>query len=264
MIWQITAIPLYTFIVPGPEVFFQRRFGETVPMVIYSFLLTCEKRAIIVDTGLGREIETLNPEIRARKGVEAAFVPVGKCLTDQVAAANVDVSGIILTSFGPYAAGGIADFPDTPLFASLRGLNDLTEPEEPALCHPLSSPIVTRLKAASAIDSETEITPGVTVVETGVHHPASAAVIVNTAHGRIGIADPVFTAENLTLGTALGASEHASGWHAMVRSIGRRVDAIIPIHNPKPVPINRNLWHDSLSSSPGRELPAKQGNDDVR
>src|SRR5690606_18029527 len=102
------------------------------------------------------------------------------------------------------------------------------------------------------VAEERVLAPGVTFVETGVHHPASAAVIVDTAAGRVAIVDPIFTARNLVHGIALGAAEHAAGWYEMVRMIAGRADAILPIHDPSPVPVPPEAWHHSLQPRPPR------------
>ena len=246
-IWHIEAIPLYRFSTPGPEVLFQRAFGEMIELVIYAFLLQGEDGGtVLVDTGLPVEFSTLNTSVIQRKGPQAGFFPVGRGITAELATRSASPDLITVTSFGPYAVGGLEQLPATPLVVSARGVADLQQPEEPALVHPLSDLLRERLLQGQRVLGETVLAPGVTFVETGVHHPASAAVIVDTAAGRIAIADPIFTARNLVEGIALGAAEHAAGWHEMVRKTAGRTDAILPIHDPSPVPVPPEAWHHSL------------------
>ena len=153
---------------------------------------------------------------------------------------------ILVTSFGPYAVGGLERIDGIPVVASARGLADLATPEEPALVHPVPPTVIPRLADAQAIAGEAEILPGLCFVEVGIHHPASVAVIVDTETGPVAIADPVFTARNLTEGVALGAAEAAGDWHRLVRRLGGLAGAIVPIHDPDPTPVPRSSWHPIL------------------
>lgn len=251
-VWEIEAMPLYRFSAPGPEVLFQRGFGEMVEMVIYAFLLRGNGSTLLVDTGLPADCSALNASVIRRKGPQAGFFPSGGGIAAELAARGASPDLIVATSFGPYAVGGLEQFAATPLVVSARGVADLQQPEEPALVHPLSDLVRERLLQGHKVAGETVLAPGVTFIETGVHHPASAAVIVDTAAGRVAIADPVFTARNLVEGIALGAAEHAAGWHEMVRMIARRADAILPIHDASPVPVHPEAWHQSLQPGPNR------------
>jgi hypothetical protein len=157
---------------------------------------------------------------------------------------------IVLSSFGPYAVGGLPALPDVRVLASARGLRDLASPEEPALSHAVPTDAAARLAVAEPIEGEREIWPGLRFIEVGVHHPASAALLIDTADGCIAIADPIFIASNLIDGIALGAAEAAAGWHRMVRLLGTRASAIMPIHDPDSTPVPRARWHRSLGAYP--------------
>lgn len=246
MTWTIEPIPLSRFKVPGPEVLFQRGFGETIEMVIYAFLLRDGTHTVLVDTGLPADHAALNANVRARKGPDAGFNAVEPGLEAELVARAAKPELVVVTSFGPYAVGGLPPFPDAPVIASARGLADLAKAEEPALIHPVLPAAAEVLVKAQGIVGEAEILPGLAFVETGIHHPASAAVLVATGDGMVAIPDPVFTARNLTEGLALGAAEFAGGWHKMVRMLGGRADAILPIHDPDPAPVARDRWHATL------------------
>ncbi len=244
MRWRIEVITLHRVRVPGPEVFFQRSFEETIDLAIHAFLLRDEAGATcLIDTGLAAEHAALDADIRARKGPQSGFRDVGAGLASRLDQAGVRPDTVVLTSFGPYAIGGLGLFPEATTYISTRGWRDLVRPEEPALVHRVDSALRRRIETAQRIETQAQILPGITAIEVGIHHPASMAVIVETAEGRMAIADPVFTARNLREGIALGVSEHAAGWHGMVRELGRQCDAMLPIHDPDPAPVARAAWH---------------------
>ena len=246
MPWAITPLALHRVRVPGPEAFFQRAFRETVELVIYAFVLRSEHGVCLVDTGLPPDYETLNRDVRARKGADSGFADLGPPLPQRLADMGLVPDIVVLTSFGPYTTGRLDTFAQAPLHLSARGCADLQQPEEPALSHAVPGPLRERLLGAHRIEGEGQILPGLTFVETGVHHPASAALLIETAKGVVGLVDPLFLARNLTEGIALGAAEHAALWHGVVRSLGRRCDALLPIHDPDPTPVARDRWHASL------------------
>lgn len=248
-------LPLYRFLTPGPEVLFQRRFGEMLELGIHAFLLRSQDTTVLVDTGLPRDFEALNDDIRRRKGAAAGFRPFEERLPDLLDRRGIVLDAIVLSSFGLYAVGGVEDFPRVPLYVSARGCADLEWPEEVALVHPLPDALRARLLGAKRIAGEQDLFPGMAMIETGVHHPASSALVAATRHGRIGIADPVFVAENLIEGHPLGAAEHAAGWHRMARLLADRCDAIIPIHDPNPQPLPKSIWHPSIRVQTGQQWP---------
>ena len=246
MVWSIEPIALHRVRVPGPEVFFQRAFAETIELVIYAFVLRGVHGVCLVDTGLVSDYSALNRDIQARKGVASGFIDAGAPLKQRLLARGLVPDLVLLTSFGPYTTGALDAWARLPLHVSARGCADLEQPEEAALAHPLAQPLRERLLWAQRVQGERQVLPGLTLVEVGVHHPASAAILVETADGVVGIADPVFVARNLVDGTALGAAEHAASWHGMVRKLGLRCDALLPIHDPDPTPVYRDRWHPGL------------------
>src|SRR5690349_3937376 len=164
MTWTIEPIRLSRFKVPGPEVLFQRGFGEMIEMVIYAFLLRDGTHTVLIDTGLPADHAALNANIRARKGPDAGFDAVGLPLAAELAARNARPELIVITSFGPYAIGGLPDLPLAPIVASARGLADLATPEEPALLHPVPAASAARLAEARGVAGEAELFRGLTYI----------------------------------------------------------------------------------------------------
>lgn len=245
MRWTIEPKLMASARTPGPEVYFQREFGAMVDIAIFAFVLRSGAETLLVDTGLIADCGPLNAAVRGRKGPDAGFHPVARL----PAVLKQTPDAAILTSFGPYAAGGLADLAaDVPVVVSARGVADLAEPEEPALHHVLAGPLAARVRGGRAIVGEGEIRPGVTFLEVGVHHPHSAAVLVDTDEGCVAIADPVFCRRNLEEGMALGVAEDVPGWYAMVRRLASSCDAAIPIHDPDPTPLAVARWHPMFTS----------------
>ncbi|MEQ9813385.1 MAG: hypothetical protein RLO50_11450 [Azospirillaceae bacterium] len=248
MSWTIETITVATARTPGSEVTFQRGFGEWVDIAIHCFLLRDGRHRVLVDTGLLDEIEPLNRAMRRRKGHQAGFVRQENALGEMLTS---PLDAVVLTSFGPYAVGGIARLhPATRLVASARGLADLRRPEEPMLVHALPPALGALLQDRSEpVTGAVDLLPGLTVMEVGVHHPASMAVRLDTDDGPLVIADPVFTRANVIDGVALGAAEHAAGWYEMVRRLAAGGARFLPIHDPSPEPVSPGAWLSGVCSS---------------
>ena len=236
MIWSIETITVARALTPGPEVFFQRDFESWVNIAVHMFVLRSDLGIVLVDSGLIADPEPLNAAMRRNKGQKAGFETIDSRAETYL---GTDVLAVMLTSFGPYATGGLDRLrPDTPVYVSARGLAALHRPEEPRFVHPLPGNISARLEQAIPVNGQDCLLPGLRFHEVGIHHPASAAVEIDTAAGRVVIADPVFTAANLERQIALGASEDASGWFAMVRTFAERNAAFLPVHEPSPAPVS--------------------------
>lgn len=242
--WTIEPLKTATFLSPGPEVFFQRDFSRRVDMALFTFVLRSQDACVIVDTGLG-EHAALDRDIQSRKGDWSGFKDIGSPARSRVAD---KVSDVVLTSLGPYAVGCLGDFPGVPVHVSARGLADLREPECFGLVRRTSTEALTRLQGNDIrpVVQTTHPHPGLRIVQLGAHSPSAMGVVVDTAEGRIAIADPVFHAENLTRGVPLGWCKSLPDWFG-VFDLLEDVDAILPIHDPAARPLRRAEWHPTLA-----------------
>lgn len=233
-VWTIEPLLLHTCLVPGPEVFFHADFDRRVEIAIFAFVLSSsDGTRVLVDTGLPADYGALNAAVRKRKGDWSGFRDAGPRLAARVAQRGLRFDAIILTSFGTYATGGLTEVSASRLFASKRGLADMERPEVPLFVHRLGPAVTaTLMGTADAVETRAKPWPGLSIHEVGIHHPASMAVLVDTAGGRVAIADHVFHAENLTRGIPLGVAEYAAHWVSSVASLAEEVDAILPIHDP--------------------------------
>jgi hypothetical protein len=243
MIWTIEAYPTADLLSPGPEVFFQRDFERRVALRIFSFVLRSAAGSVLVDTGLA-DHAALDADVRSRKGAWSGFYDIAPALHERLATAP---DRIVLTSFGPYAFGGLNRWPAAPVHFSARGLADVLAPEVPALARQLPAPVQQRLCGADGrpVAGRMTILPGLELIEVGAHAPAALAVTIDTAAGRVAIADPIFLAENLTRGLALGFCDSIPDWFRIFDKLGD-VDAILPIHDPAGVAVPRADWHPRL------------------
>jgi glyoxylase-like metal-dependent hydrolase (beta-lactamase superfamily II) len=195
-------------------------------------------KTVLIDTGLPSDYTVLNAAIRCRKGAWAGFRNEGSRLAKRLAEENISPDAIVLTSFGPYAVGGLPDVRARRIFVSARGLADLREGEVDVFRHPLAADIEEAIAAASdAVTGKAEPFAGLTLYETGIHHPASMAIIIETVNGSVAIVDPIFHSENLRRGIPLGVAEYPAHWVRMVSELTGRVDAILPIHDPVAEPV---------------------------
>ena len=237
--WTIEPLHLSEALVPGPEVLFQSDFDRRIEIAIFAFLLTNDEGfCVLVDTGLPLGYASLNARVRQRKGEWSGFRDSGERLARRLAARRLRPDAIVLTSFGPYATGGLPEIDAPRRFVSARGIADLGKAEIAIFNHPVSEQIANALRAhTDSVAGKTEPYPGLSIHEVGIHHPASMAVVVETREGRIAIADPVFHAENLTRGLPLGVAEYPAHWVEMVSDLAGKVDAVLPIHDPSAIAV---------------------------
>jgi glyoxylase-like metal-dependent hydrolase (beta-lactamase superfamily II) len=243
MKWTIEAVPTANLLSPGPEVFFQRDFERRVALRIYSFVLRSDAGTVLVDTGLA-DHTALDADVRSRKGEWSGFHDIDPPLVERLLTAP---DHIVLTSFGPYTLGGLANWPGCPVHFSARGLADVLQPEVRALARKIPETALCTLKGPNArpINGRVEILPGLHLIEVGAHSPAALGMVIETANGKIGIADPVFHAENLTRGISIGFCDSIPDWYRLFDRMAD-IDAMLPIHDPAGRVVPRSEWHANL------------------
>lgn len=77
-----------------------------------------------------------------------------------------------------------------------------------------------------------QILPGVRFEVTGGHHPGSAAVLVDTPDGLVGILETAFVNRNVESGTPIGIAEDVAAARRAMRSLAARCDRVVAIHDP--------------------------------
>ncbi len=152
-----------------------------------------------------------------------------------------DVSFVAITQTVTYHSGGIdaASLPNATFYLALAGVLELLS-EPPG--HPAPEFYFTASSWASLrslaidgrlrlIEGAAQVLPGVIFEVTGGHHPGSAAVLVDTPDGVVGILETAFVERNLETGTPIGIAEDAAAARRAMRSLAGRCDRVVAIHD---------------------------------
>lgn len=200
----------------------------------------------IVDAGLPLDIA----EADALGATNAAFGdPVGfrsvRTLPEILADAGVrpeDVSFVAITQTVTYHSGGIdaALLPNAVFYLARAGVMEFLSgaPGHPAPEFYFSTSSWADLRTLAIqgrlrlVDDVAQIRPGVRFEVTGGHHPGSAAVVVDTPHGVVGILETAFVASNLETGRPIGIAEDAAAARRAMTSFLERCDTVVAIHDP--------------------------------
>jgi glyoxylase-like metal-dependent hydrolase (beta-lactamase superfamily II) len=227
--------------VPGPEIFYQRAFGEWFTLYFYIWLVRGEGRTILVDTGMPRDAAELEARVKREKGPEAFWRtdpegdPVRLLAKAGVRADQVD--HVILSSLGPYAAANVHAFPLALFHISKVGWLEYLAPKYPELRHKLPDEAMAYLTTIGLdrvrlVEGECEIAPGIIAFEVGCHHRHSMAVAIHTSKGLAIMADPVFYYENVEREIPLGILENLFEYFDMLKRVKREAQIILPSHDP--------------------------------
>lgn len=152
------------------------------------------------------------------------------------------VDTIILTPLQQYAIGGLKLFPNAqicinrqgwrefhgPRYPTTRALKSLTIPDETLFW--LSTEAWDRVRL---LDDQDEIAPGVTTFRTGVHHPESTGVLVQTAQERVFLTDSLFYYENFEQNHLLGIAQNHAEFFQTCALIRKVADRFIPLYDPR-------------------------------
>lgn len=200
----------------------------------------------LVDSGLPSdavELQALSDTNKAF-GDEVGFRSV-RSLPDVLSDAGIapgDVSFVAITQTVSYHTGGIdADLlPNAHFYIAFEGLEELVRgaPGHPApefYFPPLAWASLRTLAVDGRlhlIDTECEIVPGVRFEVTGGHHPGSAAVLIETREGLVGILETAFVNRNLETRRPIGNAEDMAAARRAIVSFLERCDRVVAIHDP--------------------------------
>ncbi|MBN9153521.1 MAG: hypothetical protein J0J05_06015 [Microbacterium sp.] len=244
--FTIRALRAAVLPTPGWALEFGANDATLHDLHFYVWLVTDGETVGLIDTGLPLD----RADADALGATNAAFGdPVGfrdvRTLPEILADAGVrpeDVSFVAITQTVTYHTGGLDAelLPNAIFYLARAGVWELLA-DPPG--HPAPEFYFTRSSWASLRDLAVggrlrlvadcaQIVPGVRFVVTGGHHPGSAAVVVDTATGVVGILETAFVKRNLESGTPIGIAEDMAAARRAMSSMRDRCDTVVAIHDP--------------------------------
>lgn len=237
---RVTILDNGRWVAPG-SVIYAHPYGWREPVVISQnfFLVTTPAgRLVLVDTGIDDLAGYVLPELRERYGIGPST-----STRDLLAAHGVrpeDVDTLILTHlhFDHYANARL--FTNAQIVVNRCDWQYLLDPENRRTTPRCSFPRDTLAwlvddawERLVLVRGETELLPGIRVVETGGHSPGHQLVTVETGSGLVVIAgDAVYTYANIEQDVPIGYYhdfEKVSAAMDLIRSLG---GIVLPAHDP--------------------------------
>lgn len=236
--WNVYAIRYATLKSRRREVFLDGAPTDDGPQDLdyYIWVLKCEGRTIVVDTGC-------RPEIAQRRGRTFLQMP-----HEALAHLDIDaseVTDVIVTHLHYDHAGNLPQYPKARFHLQEREMQFATGRlmcGGPIFTGALEQEDVLEMvrnlfaQRVNLIDGDAQLAPGVRVIRIGGHTPGIQAVQVWTARGwLVLISDGAHLYENMTSGRPFhivaDVAEMRRGW-AMARQLVASPDHVIPGHDP--------------------------------
>ncbi|KRA24819.1 hypothetical protein ASD65_10585 [Microbacterium sp. Root61] len=212
----------------------------------YVWIIRCGSTVGLIDAGLPLDAV----EADALGATNQAFGdPVGfrqvRTLPEILADAGVDpaeVAFVAITQTVTYHSGGIdaALLPNATFYLARDGVREFLEdpPGHPAPEFYFSASSWDSLRTLAIegrlrlVAEREQVRPGVLFEVTGGHHPGSAAVLIDTSEGVVGIIETAFVKRNIESGTPIGIAEDIAAARRATTSLGSRCDRLVAIHDP--------------------------------
>ncbi|MCP4164263.1 MAG: N-acyl homoserine lactonase family protein [Chloroflexi bacterium] len=245
--YSIKAIKYCEQSVPGPQMFFQSRWGQWLDVDFYFFVLRRDDgQIILIDTGVC-DVEEIQPLVVAGAGKRGRFrmdmatqsIPL---LLRQEGVEPADVAYVLLSHLHYDHCSNIKLFPNAKFVVSRRGWHLTLDPPHPALVPDILFPrdVIAYLANEARdrlilIDDEAPaILPGIDAFYVGGHTMCCQAFTVQTNEGlAVFPSDTIFYYQNLELNHPIGlAVDIKQCYTAMerVRSLG---GILVPPHDPE-------------------------------
>ncbi len=202
---------------------------ETVPFLLYVWLLRGGERPMLVDTG-PKDLETFN-------AATSRYIPggivqrAGERTPELLAAAGVDpadVSHVFVTHLHPDHYEYFDLFPNAAMVVSDRGFREALPGIRPNVMRALAA----RWPGALRLVGDEDVVPGVATVQLGCHSRCSQAIVVHTAAGRAVLCgDVAYLYENIEGPRPIGGVD-AGEWHAAMARARGAGDLLLPGHDP--------------------------------
>jgi len=243
-LWSIQLLAVGRSEIPGPELFWMRKWNEWLPLTFQVALIRGKAGVLLVNTGPGRDLKPLNRGWEAFLGKRAALTRAdGEYVLDQLQRAGVgpkDITHVVLTPLQLYTLGNILEFANARICIAERGWTHFhrthTHPHDDratSIPDEILVPLVTsEWSRVWLLEDEAEILPGVRTWWTGGHHRASLCVDVDTRAGVVAIGDAFFYHENLEENHPIGISESVDECLAAYARVRRTADLAVPLYDP--------------------------------
>jgi len=243
---------------PGWAVVFGEHDTSLHDLCFYVWIVSDGKTTGLIDAGLPldtAEADALGATNRAF-GDEDGFRSVRTLpqILDEAGIRSEDVSFVAITQTVTYHSGGIdaALLPNAHFFLARAGVEEFLSggPGHPAPEFYFSAASWASLRTLAIegrlhlIDSSAPIAPGIQFEVTGGHHPGSAAVIIDTPSGVVGVLETAFLKRNLETGRPIGIAEDIAAARAAMVSFQDRFDTVVAIHDPDNARDFRGENHD--------------------
>jgi len=231
---------------PGWAILFGENDSTLHDLHFYIWIITDGETVGLIDAGLPldeTEAQALGATNRVF-GDDAGFRSV-RTLPEVLADAGVDaadVSFVAITQTVTYHSGGIDAelLPNAIFYMARDGVLEFLSggPGHPAPPFYFSAASWSAIRTLAIedrlrlVEHSAQIGPGVRYEVTGGHHPGSAAVIVDTAEGSVGVLETAFSRRNLETGRPIGIAEDAAAARRAMASFAERFDRVVAIHDP--------------------------------
>jgi len=231
---------------PGWAILFGENDSTLHPLHFYIWIVTDGETVGLIDAGLPLdegEARALGATNRVF-GDDVGFRSV-RTLPAVLADAGVDpadVSFVAVTQTVTYHSGGIdADLlPNAVFYLARDGVLEFLSgaPGHPAPEFYFSAASWSGIRSLAIqnrlrlVDGSAQIAPGVRYEVTGGHHPGSAAVIIDTPDGTVGVLETAFHNRNLETGRPIGIAEDVAAARRAMASFTERCDRVVAIHDP--------------------------------
>ncbi len=231
---------------PGWAVLFGENDTSLHDLHFYVWVVSDGETVGLIDAGLPLD----DAEANALGATNAGFGdPIGfrsvRKLPEILADAGVrpeDVAFVAITQTVTYHSGGLdaSLLPNAVFYIAGAGVMELLSgaPGHPAPEFYFSEASWASLRTLAIagrlrlVDHDAQILRGIRFEVTGGHHPGSAAVIVDTADGVVGILETAFLKRNLESGRPIGIAEDVAAARRAISSFRDRFDTVVAIHDP--------------------------------
>ncbi|MGA9055483.1 MAG: hypothetical protein WB763_03135 [Terriglobia bacterium] len=211
----------------------------------FTWLVQGGGRTILINTGLPQKPE----DLKNLNAACLAFHPKNEFLPDriwppqkvlsEVGVKPEDVDAVLIISMGAYATGSLELFRNAQIYLSRTGWIDFLAPKRPLLVarggvftdSTLTYVITEAWERLHLVGDEEELFEGIKMFWVGCHHRGSMAVSIQTAKGKVVIADPIFRYDNFEKSIPIGVLENLFEFYDALDRIRKEADIVIPTHD---------------------------------